>query len=108
MALVAGRNRVPSPATGKTALRIDVMRCRWGEGTEKRCQTLYGPNLCSSGGHALNAHNCQPPRSRILDTLAVELAGSTCSGPSPESKPSFRNRNIIGTPSPDNKSMVLQ
>jgi hypothetical protein len=40
MALVAGKNRVPSPATGKTALRIGFMLCRWRERREERRGTL--------------------------------------------------------------------
>src|SRR3984885_9674331 len=41
MALVAGRNRVPRPATGNTALRIGFIRCRQnGRRPTGRCEQL--------------------------------------------------------------------
>ena len=44
MALVAGRNRVPSPATGKTALRTGFMGGREGKNRAK----LHGSPYCSN------------------------------------------------------------
>jgi hypothetical protein len=45
MALVAGKNRVPSPATGKTALRIGFISVPLGEGREDWRETRCCLNL---------------------------------------------------------------
>src|ERR1700733_4707015 len=62
MALVAGRNRVPSPATGNTALRTGFMRCRRAQGmTKVGCGTLSCPNDCpKSGAKFAGCHRQQP------------------------------------------------
>src|SRR5262245_61619955 len=53
MALVAGRNLVPRPATGETAFRMGFMRSRrWrveGRRAVKISETPSGPNGCTAG-----------------------------------------------------------
>src|SRR5581483_5005446 len=65
IALVAGRNRVPRPATGKTALRTGVIRSR--RCGESGRSTLYCQNGVSLSGGSAGADN---PQLMIRHTLA--------------------------------------
>ena len=89
IALVAGRKRVPRPATGKTALRMGFMAgsdatVRAKTGRDRRCSAQLGKNMAGPGSPCYNGCRARAPVRPICRVACQSAALSRlkpCLGP---------------------------